>query len=124
MSDLPQHPTRDGQLLDANIHLLDRSILDTDEMPTSVVDDVEIDVRDGSRPVIASLILGSGIVSRFYGSHPPDQQRYRVPWHHVASIGSAVRLSIPRSEVDIVWFERWLRTKVVGRIPGGRHDPE
>ena len=123
-TDLPQHPTRDGQLLDANVHLLDRSIQDVDDVPTSVVDDIEIDLRDGERPVISSLILGTGLVSRFYGGHEPDHHRYRVGWEQVASVGSAVMLSVPRSEVDITWFENWLHTKVISRIPGGRREPE
>ena len=124
MTDLPQHPMQDGQLLDANLHLLDRSVLDTDRTPTSVIDDVELDLREGARPIIASLVLGSSIVSRFFGGHPPDHRRYRVPWTAVGSVESAVILSVPRSEVDVVWFEGWLREHVIGRIPGGRHDPE
>lgn len=124
MTDLPRHPIDDGQVLDANLHLLDRSIIDADDVPTSVVDDVEIDVEREGRPVISSLVLGSGIVSRFYGAHPPDHIRYRIPWRHVASVESAITLSVPRSEVDITWFETWLHEHVVGRIPGGRRDPE
>jgi hypothetical protein len=124
MTDLPQHPINDGQVLDANLHLFDRTIVDADDVPTSVVDDVEIDLETEGRPVIAALILGSGIVSRFYRAHPPDHVRYRVSWRQIASIGSAIRLGVPRSEVDITWFEDWLRRYVVGRIPGGRRDPE
>lgn len=41
-----------------------------------------------------------------------------------AAVCSAVVLSVPRSEVDITWFENWLHTKVLDRIPRGRHDPE
>ena len=124
MSDLPQHPMQDGQLLDANLHLLGRSVLDTARAPTSVIDDVELEVRPDGRPVIASLVRGSSVVSRFFGGHPPDHRRYRVPWSAVASVESAVILSVPRSEVDVVWFEGWLRKHVISRIPGGRHDPE
>jgi hypothetical protein len=124
MTNLPEHPVRDGQVLDANLHLLDRSIVDADDIPTSVVDDIEIDLETDGRPVISSLVLGTGIVSRFYGAHPPGHIRYRVPWRHVASVESAITLSVPRSEVDITWFETWLHEHVVGRIPGGRRDPE
>lgn len=124
MNDLRQHPTSDGQLIDANIHLLDRSILDVDGVPTSVVDDIEIDVEQDPRPVIQTLILGSGIVSRFFGGHPPDHRQYRVPWSDVAAVGPAIGLAVERSEVDITWFEKWLHAKFIGRIPGGQHDPE
>lgn len=124
MTDLPEHPVHDGQVLDANLHLLDRSVLDVDDVPTSTVDDVEIDMETDGAPVIASLVLGSSIVARFHRAHPPWHTRFLVPWSQVASIESAVTLNVPRSEVDVTWFEKWLRRYVVGRMPGGRRDPE
>jgi hypothetical protein len=124
MTDLPDHPVADGQVIDANVHLLDRTILDADDVPTSVVDDVEFDVEVDGAPVITSLVLGSSIVSRFFGGHPPPRTRYRVMWSQIASIESAIKLCVPRSEVDVTWFEDWLRRHVIGPIPGGRHDPE
>lgn len=124
MTDLPDHPMQDGQVLDAHLHLFDRTVVDSEDVPTSIVDDVEIDLETDGAPVISSLVLGSSIVARFHRAHPPLHTRFRVPWSRVASVGTAISLNVPRSEIDVTWFENWLRTYVVGRIPGGRHDPE
>lgn len=119
---LPTHPDQSrGQVLDAQIHLLDRTVTDVEDDPVTVVDDLELDMT-GERPRIESLIVGTAILPRFFGAKPPH--RYRVAWQHVADVGTAVRLGIGREQVDITWFERWLADHVVGRIPGGRHDPE
>jgi sporulation protein YlmC with PRC-barrel domain len=123
-TDLPDHPVQDGQVLDANLHLLDRTVLDVDDVPTSIVDDVDVDMDVEGAPVIASLVLGSSVVARFHRARPPRHTRFDVPWSRVASVGTAVCLNVPRSEVDVTWFESWLRRFVVARIPGGRRDPE
>lgn len=124
MTELPDHPVNDGQVLDAALHLFDRTVLDVDAVPTSNVDDVEVDMETGGAPVIAHLVLGSSIVARFHRAHPPWHTRFLVPWSHVAAVDTAIKLNVPRSEVDVTWFEDWLRRYVIGRIPGGRRDPE
>jgi hypothetical protein len=124
MTGLPDHPVHDGQVLDAALHLFDRTVLDVDDVPTSIVDDVEVDMQTGGAPVIANLVLGSSIVARFHRARPPWHTRFLVPWSHIAAVDTAIKLNVPRSEVDVTWFENWLRRYVVGRIPGGRRDPE
>jgi len=124
MTDLPDHPVQDGQVLDANLHLFDRSILDVDDVPTSTVDDVEVDLETDGAPVITNLVLGSSIFARFHHAHPPLHSRLMVSWSQIASIETAIRLNVPRSELDVTWFEDWLRKHVMSRIPGGRRDPE
>lgn len=124
MTELPQHPVQDGRLLDANLHLLDRAVLDRDGRPVLAVDDVELETPEGGgRPVVARLLLGSGLATRFFGAHQPRWSRYGVPWSSVTDVGSALTLGTSRDELDVLWLERWLRERVVGRIPGGRHDP-
>ncbi len=121
---LPPHPVADGRVLDANIHLLDRAVLDRDGVPVLAVDDVEIDWPDDGGPVLlTSLVLGSGLTSRFFGAHQPRHTRLTVDWREVVDVGSAVQLGADRDDLDATWHERWLRDRVVGRIPGGRHDP-
>ncbi len=124
MPDMPAHPEQDGRLIDANLHLLDRAVLDRDGWPVLAVADVEIEVPEGGgRPVVASLLLGSGLATRFFGIHRPRRSRYGVAWSRVTRLGSGISLSASRDELGVLWFERWLRDRVVGRIPGGRHDP-
>jgi len=124
MTDYPEHPTLDGKVIDAELHLLDRLLVDRDGVPVSVVNDVEIEERDDGPPRVTHLVLGSAIVPRFLGGHPPLHRLERLPWSKVAELGTALTLAGDRAESDDVWFEDWLRRHVVGRIPGGRHDPE
>lgn len=124
MTDLPRLPGIDGRVVDATLHLLDRQLLDRDGIPSSVVDDLLLDEREDGPPVIASLILGSGIVSRFLGGHPPLHRLFEVPWRHVSEIKSAIHLGISRDGIDALWRERWLRDHVIARIPGGRDAAE
>jgi hypothetical protein len=124
MTDLPRHPGIDGRVVDATLHLLDRQLLDRDGIPSSVVDDLLLDERKDGPPVIASLVLGSGIVSRFLGGHPPLHRLFEVPWRHVSEIKSAIHLGISREDIDALWRERWLRTHVIAKIPGGRDAAE
>ena len=32
-------------------------------------------------------------------------------------------LDIPGDDLPVTWTERWVRDRIIRRIPGGRHDP-
>ena len=121
---LDPHPGQGrGRVVDARLHLMDRTVVDPDLVPLSVVDDVEIDLGP-ERPCIASLLLGNGVLVRFTRAEAPRHRRYRVGWRDVADVGTAIRLGVSRDAVDVTWVEAWLRRRVLSRIPGGLRDPE
>jgi hypothetical protein len=128
--DLPQSYA--GQVLDAELHLLDRQVLDVDEVPVIVVDDLELTdipwgepIPEGTPPpVIAALLSGPVLGTRIFGGRPPASRLHRIPWHDVADVGIVVRLGIRGNDLDATWVERWVRDHIIARIPGGRHDPE
>lgn len=135
--DLPREPEprQPGRVLDARLHLLDRQVLDVDDVPVCTLDDLELEVRDGepaadgrvdgSVPVVISALLtGPVLGTRVFGGRPPSSRWYRLPWSHVSDVGTAVRLSVRSAGLDATWLERWTRDHVVRRIPGGTHDPE
>jgi hypothetical protein len=129
--DLLPPPPVGGQILDAQLHLLDRQVLDVDKEPVAAVDDVELagiqfgdDLDPDKPPVIGALVSGAVLATRLFGGRPPDSRLKRIPWKFVADAGTVIRLGIRADELDITWAERWLRTHVIGRIPGGQHDPE
>ena len=145
----PQQP---GRVLDARLHLLDRQVLDVEGMPVCTLDDLELDVVAGSRPdpgparnpgpaqgqgsgenlpvdgsvhvVITELLTGPVLGTRVFGGRPPVSRWHRLPWSHVTDISSAVHLGVSGSRFDATWLERWVRNHIIGRIPGGNHDPE
>jgi len=118
---LPAHPAN-GRVLDANLNLLDRSIQDVDGRPAAFVADVELR-RDGEDLVIGELIAASGLVSRLFGGRTPSSSLHRFAWRDVADVGVRVVLAISARDHIVTWPERWVRDRLIARIPGGRHEP-
>jgi hypothetical protein len=131
MSKLPVKRHR-GELLDARLHLLDRQLLDDDDTPVGIVDDilldgVEIDedIRDGAdAPRATALLSGQIVVTRVFGGFPPVERLQEIAWKLVASVGVVVRLKPNDMTFDASWMERWLCDRVVKHIPGGRNAAE
>jgi hypothetical protein len=127
MSDTPQ-----GQILDTQLHLLDRQVLDTNGEPVVVVDDIEIDGVEWDEPIdpqaapptIRALLSGPVLATRIFGGRPPSSRWHRIAWRHVSEVGVAIRLGVRGDELDVSWTERWVRDHIIRRIPGGEHDPE
>lgn len=125
-------PRYAGQVLDAELHLLDRQVLDVDEVPVTVVDDLQLsEVRWGEPiqpntppPVITALLSGPVLGTRIFGGRPPRSRLHEIAWRHVADVDVVLRLGVRGDRLDVTWVERWLRDHVIARIPGGRHDPE
>lgn len=132
VADLEPTVSYDGLVLDAELHLLDRQVLDVDGVPVTVVDDLELSdvpwgepIAEGTpAPVVTALLSGAVLGTRIFGGRPPLSRLHRVGWRHVADVGIVVRLGIRGRELDATWAERWVRDHIIARIPGGRHDPE
>ncbi|MFF2268153.1 hypothetical protein ACFVTZ_07785 [Cellulosimicrobium cellulans] len=128
------------RVVDARLHLLSRQVLDVDGEPVTTVDDLELVAAggadgaardDGSRDAVpgepaevGALLTGPVLVTRLLGGRPPASRWERVPWSDVGHVGTAIELTVQADSLDLHWTEGWLREHVVGRIPGGRHDPE
>ena len=127
---LPPDEHLPGLVLDARLHLLDRQVLDVDGVPVCTVDDLEVhgvdgaDQPDGTQTaVVTSLLSGAVLATRIFGGRPPSSRWHRIRWTHVADVGTTVALGVRGDDLDVTWTERWVRTHVIGRLPGGRHDP-
>lgn len=117
--------------IDLNADLLDRQVVDSEDVPVCKVDDLELEQEQGSWRVSAILAgpgalgprLGAtltGIHRRMRGLQEPGPPA--IPWREVVRFGSDVRLSVPRDglSADLDPLEHWLRVHVIGRIPGSR----
>lgn len=132
----PQHPldwyrNPDGRAVDARLHLLDRQMLDRDDLPISTVDDIEIDgvevgapVDHDSPPTVAAILVGAAVLPRVFGGTMPRSRWDRIDWRHVRRLDTVIRIDAEADDLDATWLERWIRDRVIARIPGGRHDPE
>jgi hypothetical protein len=118
-----------GRLLDAHLHLLDRQVVDVHGIPITAVDDLELSdvpIRedlppDQPAPTVIALLSGPVLGTRMFGGRPPQSRLHRTPWGVVYEIGVAIRLSVGGETLDVTWTERWVRDRIIGRIPGGRH---
>jgi hypothetical protein len=130
----------DGRVLDAGLHLLDRQILDMHGRHAGKADDLELTFpEEGTGPPIVTAILsGPGALARRLGgriglwlesvherlhpeSHPGPA---RVPFGIVKSIGNHIEVSVAFSDLEFDLFERWVRERIISRIPGAAARPE
>ncbi|AMB41618.1 MULTISPECIES: hypothetical protein [Paenarthrobacter] len=131
-SRLKPPPQPAGLVLDAQLHLLDRQVLDIDDVPVTTVDDIELSgpepyqpIPPGTDPpVITALLTGPVLGTRIFGGRPPSSRLIRIPWDVVSGVGTVISVGVRSDSLDASWVERWLRNHVIGRIPGGRHDPD
>ncbi|MFJ4210444.1 hypothetical protein ACIPY2_18475 [Paenarthrobacter sp. NPDC089675] len=131
-SHLKTLPRPAGLVLDAQLHLLDRQILDVDGVPVTTVDDIELSgpepdqaIPEGADPPhISALLTGPVLGTRIFGGRPPSSRLIRIPWDVVSGVGTVLTVGVRSDSLDASWVERWLRDHVIRRIPGGRHDPE
>jgi hypothetical protein len=130
---MKKHPSiRAGRIVDAQLHLLDRQVLDRAGVPVTAVDDIELsdipmdaDLPPGTPPPqIVSLLSGAVLGTRMFGGRPPESRWHRIPWSAIRELGTAISLDAGADDLELTWPERWVRDRIIGRIPGGRHDPE
>ncbi|AOY69854.1 hypothetical protein IG195_11350 [Arthrobacter sp. TES] len=131
-SRLKPPPVPAGLVLDARLHLLDRQVLDVDDVPVTTVDDIELSGPEPDQPIppgtdpphITALLTGPVLGTRIFGGRPPSSRLIRIPWDVVSGVGTVISVGVRSDSLDASWVERWLRNHVIGRIPGGRHDPD
>lgn len=124
-------PDLSGRWLDAQLHLLDRQVIDVHGVPITTVDDLELsDVPFGVEippetpaPEVTALLSGPVLATRIFGGRPPSSHLHRTPWEAVYDVGVTINLAIGGETLDVTWTESWVRDHIIGRIPGGRHDP-
>jgi hypothetical protein len=64
----------------------------------------------------------SGLAERLRSAVHPDP--IRIPFHLVAEVDSAVKLSVRRELLTEPVLETWLREHLIERIPGADHAGE
>jgi sporulation protein YlmC with PRC-barrel domain len=122
-------------MLDAGLDLLDRQILDREDMQVGKVDDVEFEIDADGKPVLTALLLGpmawgprlggrlgTWVVAVARRLRPEtDPGPVRIEARFIRRLGTTVDLTISAEESGAQRLEHWLRTKLVERIPGAEH---
>jgi hypothetical protein len=129
--DLATPPRISAQIVDAQLDLLDRQVIDRDGVPTTTVDDLELtDPADlehldpETPPELAAFLTGPVLATRIFGGRPPSSRFERIPWTDVNAVDTTITIGVSADSLDATWAERWVRDHIIARIPGGRHDPE
>jgi hypothetical protein len=117
--------------MDLTRDLLDKQMFGKNEKPLGKVDGVVVELREGAPPRV--LFVETGLATRARRLHPrlvpwalrltrlwgDAEGRYRAPWSKVLVVGGGdVKLDVEVEETSAFALERWLRDRVVGRIPG------
>jgi sporulation protein YlmC with PRC-barrel domain len=128
-----------GRTLEAGLQLLDRQLIDKDGRLAGKVDDLELELPEGGGPpVVTAILSGPGALSRRVGGRlgawleavanrlrEGDERRpARVSFGLVKRIGSAVDLSVAKSELETNRLEAWTRDHLIDRLPGAGDAPE
>ena len=128
-----------GRVLDAGLHLLDRQLVDRDGRLAGKIDDLELTIPDGGGPPLVTAILaGPGalgrrldgrlgawveaVANRLRGGE--DRRPSRISFGVVEEIGSAIKLSAPKAELETDRLEAWTRDHVIGHLPGASDAPD
>ncbi len=121
MTELPEAPLA-GKYLDARQHLLGRQVLDADQVPVGVADDIEFD-GTADPPHVVALLTGNALTARIFGTALPKSRFDRLRWDDVAHLGVTIELNVRADALDTMWVDRWIRDSIIGRIPGARSKP-
>lgn len=110
--------------------VLDQQILDCTGRKFGKVDGVVIELRDGAPPRVAFLESGGAVLARRLGPRwerwalwwnrrlgVRREPRYRIPWGKVTDIGVDIEISIDGKDEPPLDWERWLRERVLSRLP-------
>src|ERR687886_534274 len=83
---------------------------------------VEVELREGARPVVRALLVGPEPLARRIGPRvgwlvqriTGGGREVRIPWEEVEDVG----LNVPAHRTGATRAEDWVREKIIGRIPG------
>lgn len=113
--------------------VLDNQLVDRNRRKMGKVDGIVIELREGQPPRLAYLETGITTLARRL--HPRIQQwiaelerkwgkkesePYRIPWSKVHNIGIDVEVDVEAEQTPALFYELWLRNRIISRIPGGR----
>ena len=116
-------------VLDVQLNLLDRQLVDTDGALVGKVDDLELTLDEQGRPHVTAILVGpralgprlGGRLGRWLAAAATrlagDPEPPRLDFAHVVDIGSAITVTSGPGAA----LEEWTDEHLIGRIPGNGH---
>lgn len=122
--------------IDITRDVLDQQLIDRNNTKMGRVDGVVLAIDDNGPPTVHHFELGFAVLAERI--HPRlerwleairrrwsvrKEARYIVPWSEVAEVTeNHIKVSIDALQTPAFDWERWLRDKVITRIPGAGDD--
>jgi hypothetical protein len=130
MTDTPH-----GRVLDLNLHVLDRQVVDRDGRFVCKVDDLEFERGADGAVYVAKILVGPralgprlggrlGVWVRAIAERLSTEPLATIDFAVVEEIDSAVKLSASLDDLPVAPLEDWVRDHIVSRVPGSRHAGE
>jgi sporulation protein YlmC with PRC-barrel domain len=111
--------------------VLDKQVSDQRGHPMGKVDGIIAEIHEGQPPRLLWLeVSGTALARRLHPRlgrwgqalarrfSPTHGRSCRIPWSRIHEFGSSIRVDIAAESTTAVAWERWLRDRVIGRIPG------
>ena len=110
---------------------LDKQLIDRTGRKMGRVDGIVMEFEGEAQPRVTFIEVGAvtqatrlhprlgrwvAALARKWGRATSDP--YRVPWAQVVPTGNDVTVGVVAEETPALAWERWLRARVIGRIPG------
>jgi hypothetical protein len=125
-----------GRVRYAGLQLLDRQLLDRNDVACGKVDDLELEMTEDGTVHVSAILTGPGALLARTGHirlgswlrrtatavfSSPHEEPGRIPMGRVTEIDDHVRVSLDHEEMVTFAAERWVRDHIIGRIPGSGH---
>jgi sporulation protein YlmC with PRC-barrel domain len=111
--------------------VLDQQVRDRNGVPMGRVDGIVLELRPGSPPRVARLVVGGPTLLRRISPAlarraerwrkrwgPKERGGVEVPWSKVITVGIDVKVDLEAEATAAMAWERWVRERIIGRIPG------
>jgi hypothetical protein len=122
-------------VIDLNLRLLDRQVVDRDDRLICKIDDVEVERGEDGALYAARILVGPRALGRRLGGRPGVWMRSiaerlarkpmpSIDFALVDDIGFKIKISASRDDLDVASLEDWVRDHFISRVPGSRHASE
>ena len=112
--------------------VLDNQMMDREKCPMGKVDGIILVLRTDKPPRLAYIEVGTSTLahrlSTWLGKFAERVGRkwgvrggepFRIPWAKVRHVGIDVEVDLKADETPVMEWEKWLKERVISRIPGG-----
>lgn len=122
---------REREGLEAQLHLLDRQVVDSEGRMAGKVDDLELTEAEDGRLMVTAILTGPGALGPRIGgvlgalatatwsrlSGHPKERPGRIDHRLITEIGTVIRLASPHTALETQGFETWVRTRIIEALP-------